>query len=252
MNKGLKIALTISLFLFLGCSMKFEDCFQGTGDIIEQQYDLDVFTKVRAERGVSMVIKQGDEQKVVLRAGENLIDDITVQIVDGVLSVRDNNTCNLGRDYGTTTVLVTVPELTEIRNASGFEVSSDGVLNFENLVLVADTSVNILEPKKDGTFTLDLDVTNLTVRSNGLAEFNLRGSADNLNLRFFNEAPRLNGRNLIVQTANVDHRGANDAIFDVRQSIEGIIRGVGNVICPIEPPSVDVETLSKGRLIFEN
>ena len=124
--------------------------------------------------------------------------------------------------------------------------------NFENLVLVADTSVNILEPKKDGTFTLDLDVTNLTVRSNGLAEFNLRGSADNLNLRFFNEAPRLNGRNLIVQTANVDHRGANDAIFDVRQSIEGIIRGVGNVICPIEPPSVDVETLSKGRLIFEN
>lgn len=252
MKKGLKIALIFSLVLFLGCSTKFEDCFQGTGDIIEQEYDLDVFTKVRAERGVKMIIKQGSEQKVVLQAGENLIDDITVQIVDGVLSVRDNNTCNLGRDYGTTTVFVTTPNLTEIRNASGFEVSSDGVLNFESLRLVADTSVNILDPKKDGTFTLDLNVTNLTVTSNGLAEFNLRGSAEVLNLRFFNEAPRLNGRNLVVQNATLDHRGANDAIFDVRQSISGIIRGVGNVICPTQPPSVDVETLSKGKLIFED
>ncbi|HAV54234.1 MAG TPA: DUF2807 domain-containing protein, partial [Aequorivita sp.] len=125
------------VFLLFSCdSENGWDCVQVAGDSISKEYFVSDFTKLRIEDDVTLHLKQGDSTKIILETGENLLGDISVGVEGNTLVVKDNNDCNLVRDYGITKVFVTVPNLTEIRNSSAFDVIGEGILNFPQLTLV--------------------------------------------------------------------------------------------------------------------
>ena len=95
---------------------------------MEKEFELDPFTTIVVEERVQLILKQGPQQKVVIGTGENLLNDINISVQDGELNVFNDNGCNLVRDYNITQVYVTSPNITQIRNASGYEIQSDGVL----------------------------------------------------------------------------------------------------------------------------
>ena len=162
--------IVIALFLVLvSCnSENAEDCFQTSGEIVEIEYEVPNFTKLRAETEVIVHIKQGEEHKVVLRTGKNLVNEALIEVQNDVLVLRNDNRCNLVREYGNFEVFVTVPNLTEIRHNSSREIYSDGTLVFPELYLVSNTSIGIdVILRKNGEFHLDLDTENLRVESNG-------------------------------------------------------------------------------------
>lgn len=64
------------------------------------------FSKIIVNKRIGLVIIQGDDYKVEVKTGENLINDIEVSVVDNKLILEDNTTCNWVRDYGETTVLL--------------------------------------------------------------------------------------------------------------------------------------------------
>ena len=126
------------IFLFSCNSEKSLNCFQAEGERIAQEFPVEDFTAIVVEERLQLIVKQGAEQKVVVATGENLINDIEVSVTDGVLTILNENGCNLVRDYNISTVYVTSPNLTEIRNASGYEVQSDGVLAYDSLTLTSE------------------------------------------------------------------------------------------------------------------
>ena len=131
------IYIGILFLLFVSCDIdKISDCFQSTGSIITTEIEVEPFTKLRFENDISLVLKQDSIQKVVIETGENLLSNIKVIVEDGVLIIQDKNSCNLAGEYGVTKAYVSVPNLTEIRNSSSREITSNGVLNFPNLKLV--------------------------------------------------------------------------------------------------------------------
>lgn len=243
----------VLLVIFVSCnSENAPDCFQTSGDTVEVEYQLEEFTKLRAETDVIVHIKQGDEYKATLRTGENLLSEAKIEVQDGVLVLRNDTRCNLLREYGNFEVFVTVPNLTEIRHNSAREIYSDGTLVFPELYLVSNTSINLgVILRKTGEFHLDLDTENLRVEANGKSVFYMTGEAENMDLRFFNENPRFEGRDFIVQDINVFHRAPNKMIINPQQSLTGVITGTGDVIAVNRPPVVDVEERYTGRLIFE-
>ncbi len=237
---------------FLICSCDSEnasDCFQTAGNSIEQEFSVTDFNKILVNRDVELIIKQGSEQRVVVQTGDNLLNDVTVEVIDGQLILSDNNSCNFVRDFGITKVFVTTPNLTDIRCSTQFEIKSDGVLAFENLNLISE-DFNVSDTFPIGDFRLNLDVKNLRIVSNNLSFFYLSGEVEDLNINFASGDGRFEGKDLIAQNISIFQRGSNDMLVNPQQSIRGTIFSTGNVISFNKPPIVEVEEVFKGRLIF--
>jgi len=242
------------LFLML-CSCNGEnvpDCFQNAGDTIRQEMSVTEFTKITVFENIQLILKQGDTQQIEVETGEFLIDEVSAEVKDGTLLLRDTNDCNYFRDFGLTKIYVTAPNITEVRSSTGFPIISDGVLAFDNLTLYSESFLNPETETTDGSFDLELASQNVTVVVNGIAYFVLRGSTDNLDITIAAGDSRIEAETLRAENVTLDHRGSNDILINPQQALSGVIRGTGDVVSYNRPTIVDVEVLFRGQLIFRD
>ena len=238
--------------LFWSCdSENGLNCFQAAGTIVQQEFEVKAFEKILVRPRVQLIVSQGPEQRVVVETGENLMSDIVVASLNNTLSIKNNNGCNLVREYGITKVFVTAPNIKEIRNSSGLEIQSDGVLAFPELLLLSEDEENQDQFHIDGDFRLDLNVGTLSLVGTGISNFFLSGTANEANFEIFNGDGRIESADLQVNNLNIFHRGTQKMIVHPLDSLRGEIRGLGDVISVNEPTFVDVEEFFTGRLIFE-
>ena len=128
-QKDLKRILYILLILFTITACDKEDapdCFQAAGKMISKEVELASFEEVIVYGRIKLYIEHGEEQKVVIRSGENLISEVTAEVENGRLSLRNGNECNFFREYDLTSVYVTVPNLTWLQNAGNKNIESVG------------------------------------------------------------------------------------------------------------------------------
>ncbi|WP_299117647.1 head GIN domain-containing protein [uncultured Winogradskyella sp.] len=245
-----RLIYLICAFLILSCdSDSALDCFQTAGSIVQQEFLVTGFDKILVNRDIELIINQGASQSVVVETGENLLNDVTVEVIANQLVLTDSNNCNYVRDFGITKIYVTTPNLIEIRCSTQFEIRSDGVLNFDNLDLISE-NFNFPDSFPIGDFRLQLDIENLKIVSNNLSFFYLSGEAENMSISFPAGNGRVEAENLVAQNISVFHRGSNDMVVNPQQSITGSILSTGNVISVNQPPIIDVEEVFNGRLIF--
>ncbi|WP_411767428.1 head GIN domain-containing protein [Winogradskyella sp. A3E31] len=246
-----KLIYILTVIVFFGCNSENSlDCFQTAGETIQKSFDLESFSKIVVFERVQLIISQGP-QSILLETGENLENDISITVSNDQLVIKNDNACNLVRDYGITKVFVSTPTLTEIRNSSGLTVLSENTLNFQDLSLISEDLEEEDAFHTDGDFDLDLNVENLTITQNNLSNFFLRGNVTNLDLNFLFGDARFEGRNFIVEHADVYHRGTNDIIINPQQSLTGQLLSTGDMIVTNTPPIVDMEVLYTGQVIYE-
>jgi len=227
------------------------DCFQNTGDIIEQEFVVDTFDKITVFEGVELIVTDEPTQKVIVQTGEYLLSDVKISVVEGRLILKDENGCNISRDYGVTKVFVSSPNIIEIRNSSNFTVSSNGVLNYPELILYSENFGNEGEYSAMGDFNLEVNTNDLRVVFNNLSTAYISGNVTDLFVGFYSGDSRFEGANLIAQNIQIYQRSSNDMIVNPQLSLTGEIRSTGDVISLNQPAIVDVEEFYTGRLIFE-
>jgi len=244
-----KIILIFIGILLLSCD-NANDCFQKTGAIVTQEIEVSNFTRIKVNRDVELILKEGAIQKVVIETGDNLLNDVSAVVNGNQLVLTDNNTCNYVRDYNVTKVYVTSPNITEIISSTQFTISSDGVLNYIDIDVLSedyhDSSVIAV-----GTINLELNSQSIRVVGNNLTTFNISGVTDNLNVNFAAGDGVFNGASLIANEVNVFHRGTNNIIVNPQNVLEGLLVSTGDLIAVNQPPVVDVEVLYTGSLIFQ-
>ncbi|UMB60140.1 DUF2807 domain-containing protein [Lutibacter sp. A80] len=244
-----KILYIFCLITFLGCNSEDAgDCIQTAGEIIQKEYEVATFTKIHINKKIELIIKEGPTQKVIVETGKNLMPDIEVEVIDGKIFLTNHNTCNFFRDYGITKVYITSPDISEIRNASELNVTSDGVLTYPKLYLESTGVKN--EFLSIGDWYLNIDNESLTILSNGIPNFYINGTSNNLTLYFSDGDSRFEGQNFKVQNINFSHVSSNDILVYPIESLKGTIHSVGNVTAYNKPPIVEVEVLSEGKLTF--
>ncbi len=242
----------IAFLMLISCNGEnVPDCFQNSGNIVRRPVDVPAFTTITVFENLNVVLKQGDEQRVEIETGEYLLNDVSAVVEDGRLILRNENSCNYVREYGLTTVYVTSPNITEIRSSTGLLISSDGVLAYPSLALIAESFNNPEAETTDGSFDLNLNATSVRIVVNGIAYFKLQGTTENFNVTVAAGDSRIEAEDLISQNVTINHRGSNDVFVNPQQRLSGVIRGTGDVISVNRPPEVDVEELFNGRLIFQ-
>ncbi len=242
----------LSIFLGVaGCNGDHvTDCLQNAGDQVRERVEVSPFTKITVHPNVELILKQGDQTEVIVETGEYLRNEVVVEVNDGRLELWDNNDCNFTRDYNLTKIYVTAPNITEIRSNTGFAISSDGLLVYENLTLLSESFSDPELDTTSGTFDLELQLENLNIVSNGLAYFKLRGTTERFNIQFAAGDARLEAAEMVAGEIVLNHRGTNDMFLNPQTSITGTIIGTGDVFCQSRPPLVEVSEMYRGRLIF--
>ncbi len=245
-------SLLILTFLY-GCdSEDANDCLQVDGDDIIRTIELPFFDKVRTENDMRLEITQGDTQNIIIETKENLFNDLVFKVENETFVMQNKNGCNVFRNFGQTLVRITVPNLTFIKNSATYEIRSNGVLAFPNVLLESVTTPGLDSANKTGDFFLNFQSGRIVIVANGMSDFHLTGITEDLNVNFSDEFPKLYGENLIAQNVVVRHVGAAPMIVNPQVSIIGEIRATGDVISKNTPPIIDVEELFTGRLIFDD
>ena len=225
------------------------DCFQTEGDIVQQEAVVSSFENILVNRDIELIIKEGLDYEVIVETGKNLLNDVKAIVVGNELQLTDNNGCNYVRGYGITKVYVTAPNIKEIRNSSQYEISSNGILTYPNLTLISE-DFNAPGSFTVGDFRLQVNNDKLSVVSNNISSFYISGNVNNLFVGFYAGVGRFEGENLVAQDVDVFHRGSNDMIVNPQVSLTGTLNGTGDLISVNQPPTVDVEMLYIGELIF--
>ena len=216
---------------------------------MQQEIVVNPFESILVNRDIELIIKEGLDYEVIVETGKNLLNDVKAIVVGNELQLTDNNDCNYVRGYGITKVYVTAPNIKEIRNSSQYKISSNGILTYPDLTLISE-DFNAPGSFTVGDFRLQTNNDKLSVISNNISSFNISGNVNNLFIGFYAGAGRFEGENLVAQNVDVFHRGSNDMIVNPQISLTGILNGTGNLISVNQPPTVNVEALYIGELIF--
>lgn len=245
-----KLAYILLIFTLIACdSENANDCFQTAGSGVQEFQEVPAFHRILVNRDVTLIVEEADAYAVLIETGSNLLNDVSAVVVNDQLILTDDNTCNFVRDFGITKITVFTPTLTEIRTSTQYEITSNGILNFESLSFISE-SFNMPGTFTVGDFRLSVAAENIDITANGLSSFFLDGTVNNLRVRFFSGAGRFEGRNLTAQNVDIFHRGSNDMIVNPQQSLTGQMVSTGDVIAVNQPPIVAVEVLFTGQLIF--
>ena len=252
MKKYLLILTFLSLLFFAGCDKEdAPECFKTSGKIIKKEVELEAFHEIIVYDRINLFIEQGEEQKVVISSGKNIIDAVSVEVNDGRLTLKNEDNCNLFRDYNITNVYVTVPNLTWLQNAGNTIIESVGELHFPNIWL---RSLNQEETKgvyTNGDFKMNLISENIKITGDDFSNFFLSGSTESLNIFIAAGDGRVEAQALIAQEVDFLHRGTNKIFVNPQEVLKGEIRSTGDVISVNKPPVVEVETFYAGKLIFQ-
>jgi len=246
-----KILLIFILGILSGCdTADAPDCLQRTGDIVSRDLVVEPFEELIVYGRIKLYIEQGTEHKVKVEAGKNLIDNIFVTVENNRLVLKDKISCNFIRKYNTTTVYVTVPNLTWLQNAGNNPLESIGTLNYPNIWLRSLNQEQDPEIYTNGDFKLDLVSNYIRITTDNYSNFFLTGETNYLNLYIADGDSRIEAGNLVAGTVDIQHRGTNKLIVNPQEILKGEIRSTGDVISTNQPLEVDIETFYTGKLIF--
>lgn len=247
--KRIAILLLIIPF-FAGCEKPY-DCIKPSGALTSKVYEGLTFTKIVVSKRIGVVIAQGDEYRVEVRTGENLINDIEVTQTGDLLKLSDNTECNWTRSFGETVVYITAPNITDIYSKTEQEIRSNGVLRFPHLRLTLMDEYDGFSGVGTGDFILELNNESVVVDNNDVGRFFLSGRTKKLQIGFYENGGVLRAENLWADVVQLYHRGSNDMHVHPVNEIHGGIYNVGDVLCYSHPPVVDVHEYYRGDFIYK-
>lgn len=238
-----KLIIILTIIALFGCdSDNAPDCLKSTGNVISKDFDLSDFDMLTINNEFKVYITHGTEQKVTLKIGENLLNDITLEVIDGELIVKNNASCKWVRSYDFPILEITSNDINFIEIIGGSVVYSVNTLSYPSLFMKSKGSNGIVD--------LNIAMINFGVDGNEITNYDIEGSVTNLNLTFSSGDSRFVGGKLIAKFATVIHNGTNDIIVNVNESLTGSINSTGDLTyVDQQPQTIDVNITNRGRLI---
>lgn len=242
MKKQLTFFLTIMLLTQFGCdSPGAFDCVKRSGSIVEEEVIVGEFERIYIYDGLELNLTHGDDQKVMIRGGENLIPEVNFELAEKDLIISNKNSCNWVRDYEAITITVTTNQLKEIESGGFGLVKSTNILNFEELVVES----------KDGSgdFDLTVAINKLVVANNSISNIRISGVANSLSVGHWYNDGRFDGTALEVNDVRISQNGVNDIYINVKEKLSGELTSRGNIVYFGDPETVEVSVSGTGKLI---
>ena len=239
MKHHLSLLLIVLLFLpSLACGAMTTSYVEGSGEIVDQSFDVSRFDRVALEGFGSVFITQGQTESLSVHTDENIIPFLDVQVNGGTLRLGIQR----GVDVHPTksiTFSVTVKDLSAVRvdgsgdiyvepiQSDGFDVSLLGSGNIGLKGLTAeDLSIAL-----NGSGNIDIEaieVQKLTTSLQGSGDIQLAGIATTQNLRVNGSGNYLAG-DLETRAADINIPGSAEVTVWASEALTVRINGSGDI-----------------------
>lgn len=167
------------------------DCFKSNGDEITITRDVGTFKNIKIFQKIDLRVKQGNEFKLELTAGKNLLSNISTVNNNGIITVKNNNECNFVRGYKKhITVTITVPKIDRVENHGVGTIRFDENFVQDSIFILAENSGDTY---LNGTFK------RIKTGSHGNGDIYASGSCDSLLIYTFG-TNSFKGQNMNVKT----------------------------------------------------
>lgn len=184
MKKLLVFSFIISSISFYGCNDDDDAlCLKGGGSVMEYDLELAAFDRISLSGPVNLLINQGEEQKVVIKAEPELFEPLQYGVSGSLFEIGYNNVRCFETNFGVL-VEVTIPDLKSVAVSGVSEIRSEGPLEFSTLEFdvagVGDISItgNINEMEYDNSGTIvvrnfELESQNTSLSVSGTGDFEI-------------------------------------------------------------------------------
>ena len=166
------------------------------GPSTTQTRDVSAFTRVDNDASVDVRLRVGRPQRVVVRAGEKVIDDVSTEVRDGTLVVRFDHDGWGGNDVD---VEATVPRLNGLSSSGSGDIDATGI-----------------------------DAAAFEVFSNGSSDVSLDGTAERLVVEVDGSGD-VDLANLAARHARVVVDGSGDLELRADERLDVTVDGSGDV-----------------------
>jgi hypothetical protein len=232
-------SLLFLLFLLRSCIR--DGCPLSAGSPVTEKRELPPFGQIILYDKVNLVITQDTVHTAQITAGKNLLPGIQTEVSDGVLTIRDKNTCLIRNPSDQVTIYLSADQLRTITYYGAGNVESTNTLRAE--IFTVDGWLG------SGTIRLDLRAAqvNALVRNEN-ATIVLTGAADSAYV-YCGEAGSADLSGLATPAVGLDSKSIRDIYVNASRALHANIVYKGNVYYKGNPAVIDTLLTSSGRLI---
>lgn len=213
-------------------------CLDGDGSLVTRDLNLPDFTGIKLHLSADVFIQQGPDQEVWVESYSNLIDELELDVQDGVWHIETDR-CIDGDDRFD--IYITLPEIDYVALSGSGRIKGDDTLIGDLLIMRVSGS---------GDIDLDLVMEDVDCKISGSGEIYLEGVCEDLDFDVSGSG-ELSAFALQTEKADVKISGSGDAelyvsdVLDVRISGSGDMRYKGN-------PVLNVNISGSGEVIDAN
>jgi len=203
-----------------------------------EERSVDDFTKVSMGISGDLVIKQGNQNSLVLKGDKETLDKIVTEVSNNNLKIKTKN----GRwykSYSNVTVFITVVDLDAVTLGGSGNIKSDGKINCQSLDLAVSGSGNI-EMNVEVNNNIDLSIS-------GSGKIYLTGSSKEGELSISGSG-KLDALDMTSEAFDIRISGSGSAKINVSKSIVANISGSGSVQYSGNPEKVSSHASGSGSI----
>lgn len=208
MNK-ISLLLLIIVPIFYSCNIKADNWIharKGNGNVVKETRKVVSFNEIKASTGIDVYIFQGDEEKVVVEADENLMDCIVTEVKESTLKCYID--CRI-RHASKIKVYVNYKKLNSLDASAGSEISGETLLKTDLLKLNVDSGSEI---------KIAVDAKELFCDVSSGAEATIEGTSDYFKGTASSGAD-IDGKELKVKTCDLNASSAGDIKVTVTEKV---------------------------------
>ncbi|GAA0871875.1 hypothetical protein GCM10009117_10210 [Gangjinia marincola] len=226
------------IFSVLLISCNFDLGVRGTGEVTRITQNVPTFNSIKASAGMNVFLTQGNDQKVVVEANENLHEIIDVYVKEEALIVttKENISFADARD-----VYVTFTEINSITATSGSDVSANEPLRIQTLQLVSTSGADI---------KLTLNSQSISAKSTSGADIVLKGKTDKIDATSTSGAD-INAKELIAKHANTTATSGADIVVHATETMQGTANSGGDIRYVGNPVKLNIKDGVSGSVSKE-
>lgn len=239
--KTLFLILLFTLF-FASCSKDNRfDCVKRSGPIVNELRNLSSFNTIETHNNLEIYLIQDTINSVEIEAGKNLVHNISTEITNEKLVIKNKNTCNFTRSYKhKIKIIVHFKKLEELI------YKGTGPITSMNTIVADVFTFN----SWDGVDTVKLNVKANTVYANihtGVADLIVQGECNDC-YAYAQNSGSLRLQNLKSKYVFANSISSSDMYVWAENKLDALIQYVGNIYYKGNPAEISKTENNKGKL----
>ena len=241
--KLLTYLISVSIIFLTACNKESSpDCFKSAGSKVTIERIVSNFNAIEVKGKLDVIFVSGNENKISITGGKNLLPKILTEINDNKLTIDNENKCNFVRSYKKSKIVLEV----QVNNLEHLNINGLGHVSSKDTIFSDNLKIEFTTGISDLNLKLRTKYLELVVHDGG-GDISLSGTSENTNI-FSNGYAKLDMGNFISNYIFLASKSQNQTFIYANNRIDVEIYDVGNVYYSGNPV-ISLSTFSSGKLI---